>query len=395
MSLDKERSRIISKDSDHFTHPLTQRLRMITISEITLMFLLSFFVTVSISWLILVTEEIHYEYTHDLNSNNVHQHHSPVPRIGGLAILLGAVTGSIYLYIIEAEHTLPIIWIWVAIIPAFLGGFIEDFTQNVSPHIRLTLTFLSGLIICSQGDLTLNSIGWGWFDQNILSNQLLSILLTAFMISGASQATNIIDGFNGLLSGFSIIALIAFAIVLIQVGDHELLALTFILMGTLSGFSLFNFPSGKIFAGDGGAYLIGFLLAALSLLAIKRNNEISPWFPLLVMIYPVFEVLFSIYRKKFIHKISPYTADRIHLHILVYRKFSQTLPGILGNHPNPTTAILMWGLSMVGVLPAVIWWDQSSWLITWITAFCIIYTYLYQHIVQISRPRRTPNCREI
>jgi UDP-N-acetylmuramyl pentapeptide phosphotransferase/UDP-N-acetylglucosamine-1-phosphate transferase len=61
---------------------------------------------------------------------------------------------------------------------------------------------------------------------------------------------------------------------------------------------IWNYPRGKIFLGDGGAYLLGFWLAELSVLLVVRHPEVSPWFPMLLLVYPIFETLFSMYRSK-------------------------------------------------------------------------------------------------
>ena len=91
-----------------------------------------------------------------------------------------------------------------------------------------------------------------------------------------------------------------------------------IVLGGLVGIFFLNFPNGKIFLGDGGAYLIGFILALIALLLVKSSNTVSPWFPFLVLIYPVFETLFSMYRKNVIRNIPMSSPDGAHLHMLVY-----------------------------------------------------------------------------
>jgi UDP-N-acetylmuramyl pentapeptide phosphotransferase/UDP-N-acetylglucosamine-1-phosphate transferase len=83
-----------------------------------------------------------------------------------------------------------------------------------------------------------------------------------------------------------------------QVGDTADRALALAGIGAVLGFFLWNFPAGLIFLGDGGAYFLGFYVAEVSILLLVRNPEVSPLFPLLVCIYPVFETLFSIYRRR-------------------------------------------------------------------------------------------------
>ena len=87
------------------------------------------------------------------------------------------------------------------------------------------------------------------------------------------------------------------------------------------GFLLWNWPRGLIFLGDGGAYFIGYLVAVLSFLLVARHRGVvTPWYPFLLFIYPVFETLFSIWRRKVVRGASPGLPDGLHLHQLVFRR---------------------------------------------------------------------------
>ncbi len=83
---------------------------------------------------------------------------------------------------------------------------------------------------------------------------------------------------------------------------------------------MYNYPRGLVFLGDGGAYLIGFWVASLSVLLVYRHQEISPSFALLINIYPIIETLFSIYRRRIHQGKCPGQADRLHFHTLIYRR---------------------------------------------------------------------------
>ena len=95
------------------------------------------------------------------------------------------------------------------------------------------------------------------------------------------------------------------------------------MLGALLGFLVFNYPSGRIFMGDGGAYLLGFWLGELSVLLVVRNPDVSPWFPIVLLAYPVVETLFSIYRRKFLQGRSAGRPDAMHLHQLIYRRLAR------------------------------------------------------------------------
>ena len=108
------------------------------------------------------------------------------------------------------------------------------------------------------------------------------------------------------------LVLAGLAFVSAQVGDPVVLTASLIMAGAVFGLLLWNYPKGKIFLGDGGAYLLGFWMAELSVLLVARNPEVSPWFPMALLIYPIFETLFSAYRRKILRGGHPGHPDALH-----------------------------------------------------------------------------------
>ena len=153
-----------------------------------------------------------------------------------------------------------------------------------------------------------------------------------------------------------------------------------IVIGTVLGFITWNWPQGKIFLGDGGAYLIGFIIIELSILLISRNYNISSWFVLLILIYPIFETIFSIYRRRFIHGQSPGKPDRLHLHTLIYLRI------VVGNknkiQRNSKVAKYLWTISLVTSGWGIIFYKQTYLLMTGVILFCCTYIILYRQIVR-------------
>ena len=139
-------------------------------------------------------------------------------------------------------------------------------------------------------------------------------------VAGIANAVNIIDGFNGLASMCAVLMLISIGYVAFQVGDLAVMYMAAIGVGAVLGFFVWNFPLGLIFLGDGGAYFLGFFVAELAILLLHRNPGVSPMFPLLVCIYPVFETVFSIYRRVMLRGQPAGMPDGIHLHSLIYRR---------------------------------------------------------------------------
>jgi UDP-N-acetylmuramyl pentapeptide phosphotransferase/UDP-N-acetylglucosamine-1-phosphate transferase len=161
--------------------------------------------------------------------------------------------------------------------------------------------------------------------------------------------------------------------------------------GAILGFFLWNFPGGHIFLGDGGAYLIGFMLGELAVLLTMRHVDVSAWYPVLMFIYPIFETLFSIYRKQFLRGISPGIPDGIHLHMLIYKRLMRWVVGSQEERHrlrrNSFTSPYLWLLSLLAVLPATLFWNRNGWLIAFVVVFVSTYVWLYWSIVRFRVPR--------
>jgi UDP-N-acetylmuramyl pentapeptide phosphotransferase/UDP-N-acetylglucosamine-1-phosphate transferase len=125
-------------------------------------------------------------------------------------------------------------------------------------------------------------------------------------------------------------------------GDSFLLISELAMIGALVGFLVWNYPGGKIFLGDGGAYLLGFWLGEMSVLLVVRHPEISPWFPMLVLVYPIFETLYSMYRRKIVGGLPPGQPDSMHLHQMIYRRFAPAE----GSDPN-LVAPFVWLMTLL------------------------------------------------
>ncbi len=316
-------------------------------------------------------------------------HHRIVPRIGGLAILTALILAGCVRWMQDSLSGTFFFTIILAGLPAWLVGISEDLTKRVSVRTRLLITSLSALLVGYLLNAWITRIDVPGLD-SILMIPVVSILFTCIAITGLANAYNIIDGFNGLASMVAIIALLAISYVAFRVGDLPIIIAALPMVGALAGFFLWNYPRGLIFLGDGGAYLIGFWVATLSILLVIRHPNVSPWFAVLVNCYPIFETLFSIWRKKIHQGKSPGQADAAHFHSLIYRRIIRWahIPGIdEGQYQaNAKTSPYLWLLSSLAVLPAILWWEYT-WILQLSAAwFAISYVYLYIMIVKFKTP---------
>jgi UDP-N-acetylmuramyl pentapeptide phosphotransferase/UDP-N-acetylglucosamine-1-phosphate transferase len=320
-------------------------------------------------------------------------HCRAVPRIGGIPIVLG-LTAAIALCapVLKSHFDLqiqPFLCLLLAAVPTFGAGLIEDLTKTQTPRRRLFYACVSALLGIYLSEVLITRTDLPIFDF-IVAAHIGAILLTVFVVTGVINAINIIDGFNGLASMCSILMLGAIAIVGHEVGDVFITSFALISMGAILGFFVWNFPAGLIFLGDGGAYFLGFLIAELGISLAHRNPEVSPIFPLMVCIYPVFEVLFSMYRRAVLKRGAVGAPDGVHLHSLIFRRLVRWGTGsktvTARTKRNSLTAPYLWVLCSFTLAPAVLWWDSTPILGFYILAFAFAYIGLYWRIVRFRSP---------
>jgi UDP-GlcNAc:undecaprenyl-phosphate/decaprenyl-phosphate GlcNAc-1-phosphate transferase len=344
-------------------------------------------------WLIIRSDPLHGRFTQDRIDGGPQKFHaSPVPRIGGvaLAVALGfSIIAAGRFGWVEAEAADGLYMLMLAGIPAFAGGLAEDVTRRFGVLARLMLTISAGVIASLLVGATLDRVDVPGLDL-LLQWPVLAIAFTAVAVGGVANAVNIIDGYHGLVGGYAVLVLAALAFVSMQVGDPVVLTASLAMTGALVGFLFWNYPGGRIFLGDGGAYLLGFWLAELAVLLVVRNPEVSPWFPMVLLAYPVFETLFSIYRRNILQGKSSGRPDALHLHQLIYLRLARTGAG--SHDPNEITrrnskvACYVWIGTAAFAVPAMFLWRDTPALIAASLIFSTGYVWLY---VRLAR-RRAP-----
>ena len=337
-----------------------------------------------VCYLIVRSERLHGRFSHDLTATGPQKFHTaPTPRIGGVAIAIALAASVLALEALDwlsAPNVYGLILLTVSAVPAFAGGLAEDFTRKVGVMARLLLTFASAVFASLLVGATLDRLDMPGLDALLLW-PVFAIALTAFAVGGIANSINIIDGYNGLAGGYAVIVLAALAWVAGQVADPVVLSASLMMIGALLGFLVWNYPAGRLFMGDGGAYLLGFWLGELSVLLVVRNPDVSPWFPLLLLAYPVVDTLFSMYRRWLLRGESAGTADAMHLHQLVYNGLVSgaaisASPDDLRRRNNQVALYICGGAALF-ILPTLLLWRNSPWLIALGIAFWVAYLSIY------------------
>jgi UDP-N-acetylmuramyl pentapeptide phosphotransferase/UDP-N-acetylglucosamine-1-phosphate transferase len=304
-------------------------------------------------------------------------HSIPTPRVGGIPIYIAITAAWILLPGIGEGKLLATILL--AGMPALFIGLVEDVTKRVSVRTRLLVTMGSGALAAVLTGVGLTRVDIPPMDV-ALAVWPIAILFTAFAVGGVANAINIIDGFHGLASGTVIISTLGLSVIAFSVGDSSLAIVAIVVAAAMAGFWLVNFPWGKLFLGDGGAYFSGFALAWLSVELLARNHQVSPWASVLLCGYPTVEVVYSIIRRR-VQRRSPGEADRHHLHSLVATQIVHPLlAGARPNLRNAAVSLVMWMCAIVPVLPAVLFPTRPDVLLVALALCVIAYHLFYRRV---------------
>ena len=353
---------------------------------------LAFFVSLLSTLALVRYQHLHEKMSSDHDLSGPQKFHTHVvPRIGGIGIYLALVIAALFAHLVlKLDRGLLLLELCACALPAFLIGLIEDLTKKVGIKTRLVASAASAFLGLYFLNILITKIqipGLDW----LLGISIIAIIFTVVAVAGLANAYNIIDGFNGLASMVGMISLLAIGYVAFKANDPVLASTCLIVLGAIGGFFIWNYPRGLIFLGDGGAYLIGFLIACLSILLVQRNPTVSPWFAFLVNAYPIFETLFTIWRRKVHQGKNPGLPDGAHFHSLIYRRLIRWAEvheskDTASYAKNARTSPYLWLLSSLAVFPAIIWW-QTTWVLQcFALLFCISYVWAYNAVVKFKTP---------
>jgi len=241
-------------------------------------------------------------------------HYDYVPPFGGLIIFI-----SFYFYLFVFYKQESFFSYFYVLIPSLLiitVSSIEDLFNNIKPLIRFFVIFISSLIYCTFND-ALPTIEIWKLGEILKNNSLLNILFFSICMTALTNGMNMIDGMNGLAAITSLCIMTGLIALLLLYNFNSIdLEILFIFLGVLSIFFCFNFPLGKVFLGDAGAYWLGWILGAM-VIEIFTFHELNTWIAPLILFYPTMEVFFSTIRKLISHK-NPLLPDLQHLHLKLY-----------------------------------------------------------------------------
>ena len=225
-----------------------------------------------------------------------------VPRIGGLAIYMSIIVLIPLLsfsfiplsgvFGLDAKQLMLLI---LSAAPVFSVGLAEDLGYDMSSKVRLVASAISSLVAVLFFEVWLIELGIPGID-TLLTFAPFGVLFTVFATVGVVNAFNLVDGLNGLSSYITISVALSLSIIAFNAGNNQILIFLSLFVWAVFGFMVLNFPMGKIFLGDGGAYALGHLLVWSALILVNSDNDVSP-FAIFRYFWPVADTGLAIWRR--------------------------------------------------------------------------------------------------
>lgn len=351
-----------------------------------LIFCLATAIAFVVCFLLVATQHWHVHISGKREDGACHElHQGEVPRLGGSALFVaGLICLTLQSNFID-DASAKLLWsLWACLSMVAAVGMYEDFRRNLPPLARYFGTAFAALFFSvANGGVGIFEIGIAPFDW-LLSHSVFGVLFFVFAVTGMTHAFNLIDGQNGLSGGVAALSHASLAYVAIQTNQAPLGLLALTMAGANIGFLLLNYPFGKIFLGDCGAYFNGASLGAVAALVVAGSPDVSPWYALTLLIYPTWETVFSMIRRRRRNE-SLFHPDVEHLHHLFFAR-DRRQPGVLRHSSAPRLLIL-------AALPAALatfCFGHTAVLVSGSMAFVALYLVLYTHLLEWPENAHTP-----
>lgn len=283
-------------------------------------------------------------------------HLGEVPRIGGLISVIGIF---LYWMMCADGKVMPFVeTLLISSLPLVMISIKEDFFHNTRTSSRLIMMFLSCFLFFYYYDIKFPLIEFPGLGPLIGSSILMSWLFYAFCVVVIINGNNLIDGTNGLMPMSIIMQCSSLFYICFETENFtNMICLIYILIAMVI-FLIFNYPWGKVFMGDLGAYFFGFSISLLTIVIYGENPELPTWSAILILFYPALELLFSLCRKV-LEGQNPMSADSHHLHLKMF--YFLTKDGI---KPMVSNALVMPCIGLIWSMPfmIIVWVYQSQTL---------------------------------
>lgn len=312
-------------------------------------------------------------------------HIRSTPRIGGLSIFISLAATLPFAPVAISEPYRDFI---IATGVLFIVGLAEDLGLGVRPRWRLLAAVVSSLLVVLFLGVWMPRAGIPGFDA-LMAFWWIGIPITLLVTVGIANGFNLIDGVNGLAALTAITAAAAQAMIADAADYQTMVHLTTMLIAGIFGFLVWNYPFGRIFLGDAGAYTLGFVLSWFAISIMLNAPAASPWALLLTLFWPVADTLLAIWRR--MHRKAPTMApDRLHIHQLVMRALEIHVLG-RGRRQiaNPLTTVILAPFVIAPPTVGVLLWDNNQGAFLAVVTFAGLFfgSYIQSFTVLSRKPR--------
>ena len=271
----------------------------------------------------------------------------------------------------------------LSLLPVASAGLLEDVTGRVSPMWRLIAAASSGILFVAIFDQWINRFGIPSVDVFLDAWPWIAIGFTIFACAGATHAVNLIDGVNGLSGMWAVSAALSLALIAhtVDLDSHASALLLF--ASAVAGFLLVNYPWGKIFLGDAGAYVIGHVLSWVAVSILWNASEVAPTAVLLIFLWPVADTIYAIVRR--LVKGTPLSkADSAHFHHLAFN-ILVTRAGLSKRAANPASSLVIAPLYLLPMACGIVFWDNTAASLALLCIFSVAFAVASQLAARAAR----------
>jgi len=234
-------------------------------------------------------------------------HLTPIPRIGGVAMIMGAIVPLVLWLTLGPNISSYLFGAFLIII----FGVVDD-AFDLDYRIKFAVQLWASLIVAVLGNILIHRLSF--FGVSIELPYIVSVGLTVFFVLAVVNAVNFADGLDGLAGGVTLLSLIALAAFAYDAQTSDILLISTVLIGSVMGFLLFNSHPAQVFMGDGGSQFLGFSLAVMSIHMTQREGvHLSAFLPLLIVGMPLIDLVFVVVSRRLQGK-SIFAPDKGHIH---------------------------------------------------------------------------------
>ena len=307
-------------------------------------------------------------------------HSIATPRLGGAVIFAAVVVSSVF---VDGFFGGRYAKFALAMLPMISVTLWEDMVRPTSPQTRLSATLAS----CFLTVMTLQ-VWFAGLDVSLIDPWMtgaVGVLITVAFVTASVNGFNMVDGMNGLCAGIALAAFLSLHMIASAVGHEFAAHITMTLAVAVGGFLLFNFPKARIFLGDTGSYVLGYIIAWRGVSLTYWFADVSPWAIFLIVAYPLSELALTVSRR-LLSGHSPFLPDTRHTHHLVLLLLRQmTSYGKPLPWQNPTATLIILPFAIAPMVPAVLFFDSPGILQVLTLSYGAAIACIYVGLVMLTR----------